>query len=55
MDSQIPGVAESLYQLVYERKIPKNSEIETKNGNHRFVAQVTLYDQALGVALAQKA
>ena len=29
--------------------------METENGNHRFVAQVTIYARALGVALAPKA
>jgi diphthamide synthase (EF-2-diphthine--ammonia ligase) len=28
--------------------------VETEDGNHRFVAQVTVYARALGVALAQK-
>jgi len=31
------------------------SAIETEEGTHRFVAQVTVYARALGVALAQKA
>jgi hypothetical protein len=32
----------------------QGSAIETDDGNHRFVAQVTVYARALGVALAQK-
>lgn len=32
----------------------RGSAIETDDGNHRFVAQVTVYARALGVALAQK-
>ena len=42
MISQIPGGTGGLDQLVCD-------------GNHRFVAQVTVYARALGVALAQKA
>jgi hypothetical protein len=41
MIGQIPGRAGGLDQLVCD-------------GKHRFVAQVTLYARALGVALAQK-
>ena len=36
-------------------KTLRGSAIETEEGNHRFVAQVTVYTRALGVALAQKA
>ena len=36
-------------------KTLRGSAIETEDGNHRFVAQVTVYARALGVALAQKA
>ena len=32
----------------------RGSAIETDDGNHRFVAQVTVYARALGVALSQK-
>jgi hypothetical protein len=35
-------------------KTLRGSAIETDDGNHRFVAQVTVYARALGVALAQK-
>jgi hypothetical protein len=55
MISQIPGGAEGLDQLVCDGKTLRGSAIETEDGNHRFVAQVTVYARALGVALAQKA
>jgi hypothetical protein len=55
MISQIPGGATDLDQLVCDGKTLKGSAIETADGNHRFVAQVTVYARALGVALAQKA
>lgn len=45
----------TLDQLVCDGKTLKGSAIETSDGNHRFVAQVTVYARALGVALAQKA
>jgi len=54
MISQIPGGATTLDQLVCDGKTLKGSAIETADGNHRFVAQVTVYARALGVALAQK-
>jgi hypothetical protein len=54
MVSQIPGGADGLDQLVCDGKTLRGSAIETEEGNHRFVAQVTLYARALGVALAQK-
>jgi len=41
--------------LVCDGKTLKGSAIETADGNHRFVAQVTVYARAPGVALAQKA
>jgi hypothetical protein len=53
MSSQIPGGAEGLDQLVCDGKTLRGSAIETEDGNHRFVAQVTVYARALGVALAQ--
>ena len=53
--SQIPGGATALDQLVCDSKTLKGSAIETADGNHRFVAQVTVYARALGVALEQKA
>ena len=55
MISQIPGAATGLDQLVCDGKTLRGSAIETDDGNHRFVAQVTVYARALGVALAQKA
>jgi predicted transposase YbfD/YdcC len=55
MISQIPGGAEGLDQLVCDGKTLRGSAIETEDGNHRFVAQVTVYARALDVALAQKA
>ena len=53
MISQIPGGTTALDQLVCDGKTLKGSAIETADGNHRFVAQVTVYARALGVALAQ--
>ena len=55
MVSQIPGGADGLDQLVCDGKTLRGSAIETEEGNHRFVAQVTVYARALGIALAQKA
>ncbi len=54
MISQISGGTEGLDQLVCDGKTLLGSAIETEDGNHRFVAQVTVYVRALGVALAQK-
>jgi len=54
MISQIPGGSEGLDQLVCDGKTLRGSAIETEDGNHRFVAQVTVYARALGVAMAQK-
>ena len=53
MVSQIPGGSDGLDQLICDGKILKGSEVETEDGSHRFVAQVTVYARALGVALAQ--
>ncbi len=55
MISQIPSGAEGLDQLVFDGKTLRGSAVETDNGTHRFVAQVTVYARAIGVALAQKA
>ncbi len=55
MISQIPGGAEGLDQLVCDGKTLRGSALETGDGSHRFVAQVTVYARALGIALAQKA
>jgi len=54
MISQIHGGADGLDQWVCDEKTLRGSAIETDDGNHRFVAQVTVYARALGVALAQK-
>ena len=54
MISQIPGGAKGLEQLVCDGKTLRGSAVETDDGGHRFVAQVTVYARALGVALAQK-
>ena len=54
MISQIPGGATALEQLVCDGKTLKGSAIEAEDGKHRFVAQVSVYARALGVALAQK-
>ena len=54
MISQIQDGATALEQLVCDGKTLKGSAIETADGKHRFVAQVTVYARALGVALAQK-
>ena len=54
MISQIPGGASGLDPLICDGKILRGSAIETEEGNHRFVAQVTVYARALGVALVQK-
>ena len=42
-------------KFVCDGKTLRGSAIETEEGTHRFVAQVTVYSRALGVALAQKA
>jgi hypothetical protein len=55
MISQIPSGADGLDQLVCDGKTLRGSAVETKDGGHRFVAQVTVYARALGVAVAQKA
>ena len=55
MISQIPGGTIDINKLVCDGKTLRGSAIETEDGNHRFVAQVTVYARALGVALAQKA
>ncbi len=53
MISQIPGEEEDLEQLVCDGKTMWGSAVESEDGNHRFVAQVTVYARALGIALAQ--
>lgn len=52
--SQIPGGAETLHQLLTGGKSLRGSAIETEDGNHRFVVQVTVYVRTLAIALAQK-
>jgi hypothetical protein len=42
MISQILGRATCLDQLVCDGKTLRRSAIETEDGNHRFVAQVTV-------------
>jgi hypothetical protein len=54
MISQIRGGAEGLDQPVCDGKTLRSSAVKTADGSHRFVAQVTVYARALGVALAQK-
>ncbi|MBD2550417.1 hypothetical protein H6G65_12640 [Microcystis elabens FACHB-917] len=53
MISQIPGGSEGLEQLVCDGKTLRGPAVEAQDGSHRFVAQVTVYARALGVALAQ--
>ena len=53
MISQIPDGAEGLEQLVCDGKTLRGSAVAAEDGSHRFVAQVTVYARALGVALAQ--
>jgi hypothetical protein len=55
MLSQIPGGTDGLEQLVCDGMTLRGSAIQTDDGSHRFVAQVTVYACAYGVALAQKA
>jgi hypothetical protein len=55
MINQIPGGAEGLDQLVCDGKTLRGSAVEAEDGPDRFVAQVTVYARALGVALNQKA
>jgi hypothetical protein len=52
MISKIPGGAEGLEQLVCDSKMLRASAVETEDGSHGFVAQVTVYARALGVTLA---
>ena len=53
MVSQIPDGPEALDQLVCDGKTFRGSAVAAEGGSHRFVAQVTVYARALGVALAQ--
>ena len=47
-----PGVAEGLYTLVCDGKTLRGSIDETASGAAKFIAQVSLYSQTLGVAIA---
>jgi len=48
-----PGVAEELDTLVCDGKTLRGSIAENNSGAARFIAQVSLYSQSLGVAIAQ--
>jgi len=48
-----PGVAEGLDTLVCDGKTLRGSIDETASGAAKFIAQVSLYSQTLGVAIAQ--
>jgi len=48
-----PGVAEELDTLVCDGKTLRGSIAENDTGAARFIAQVSLYSQSLGVAIAQ--
>ena len=52
--SQIPGGADGLDPLVCDGKTLGDSAVENDDGIHSFVAQLTVYARALGVALTQK-
>jgi len=51
--AQIPGGAADLHQLVCDRKTLRGSIEATAGGGSAFIAQVTLYSAALGVAISQ--
>jgi hypothetical protein len=55
MLAQIPGGAEALDELVCDGKTLRGSAVEAADGSNRFVAQVTVYSRAPGVAMAQTA
>jgi hypothetical protein len=48
-----PGVADDLDTLVCDGKTLRGSITETDSGAGKFIAQVSLYSQSLGVAIAQ--
>jgi hypothetical protein len=48
-----PGVGESVETLVCDGKTLRGSIAETASGAARFIAQVSLYSNTLGVAIAQ--
>jgi hypothetical protein len=51
--AQMPGCAAGLYQLVCDGKTLRGSIEPTTGGGSAFIAQVTLYSAALGVAISQ--
>ena len=51
--AQIPGGASDLGQLVCEGKTLRGSTAPTAGGGSVFIAQVTLYSSALGMAISQ--
>ena len=51
--AQIPGGAADLDQLVCDGKTLRGSIEHTPGGGSAFIAQVTLYSAALGVAISQ--
>jgi hypothetical protein len=50
MITQIPGGTAELDQLVFDGKALRGSIVPTTGGGSAFIAQVTLYSVALGVA-----
>lgn len=48
-----PGLSEELDTLVCDGKILRGTIAENDSGAARFIAQVSLYSQSLGVAIAQ--
>jgi hypothetical protein len=48
-----PGVTETVDSLVCDGKTLRGSIDETASGAARFIAQVSLYSNSLGVAIAQ--
>ena len=51
--AQIPGGTSDLDQLVCDGKALRGSIVPTAGGGSTFIAQVTLYSAALGVAISQ--
>jgi hypothetical protein len=51
--AQIPGGAADLDRLVCDGKTLRGSIVPTAGGGSAFIAQVTLYSAALGVAISQ--
>ena len=52
-DAAQPGVTESVDTLVCDGKTLRGSIDQTASGAARFIAQVSLYSNTLGVAIAQ--